>query len=101
MYTYITEENHEFKKAKGINKNFVDDELKYEDYKNVSFNRSYMAYEFKTKIKMYEPTELIKLICLVTMMKNINLMDIVGYHIFINLLANYIKIYSPNIDHLF
>ena len=26
-------DNHEFKKAKG--NNFVDDELKYEDYKNV------------------------------------------------------------------
>ena len=78
MYTYITEGNHEFKKAKGINKNFVDDELKYEDYKNVFFNRSNMTYEFKTKIKIYEPIELIKLICLVTMMKNINLMNILG-----------------------
>ena len=38
MYTFITEDNHESKKAKGI----IDDELKYEDYKNALFNRSYM-----------------------------------------------------------
>ena len=31
IYTFITEENHEYKKAKGINENFVDDELKHED----------------------------------------------------------------------
>ena len=37
MYTFITENNHESKKARGINKNDVDDELKYEDYKNVLF----------------------------------------------------------------
>ena len=30
---------------KGINKNVVDDELKYEDYKNVLFNRSCMRHE--------------------------------------------------------
>ena len=35
MCTFVTEDNHEFKKAKGISKNVVDDELKYEDYKNV------------------------------------------------------------------
>ena len=39
MYTFITKENHESEKAKCINKKFADDELKYEDYKNVSFNR--------------------------------------------------------------
>ena len=33
------------KKQKKINKNVVDDELKYEDYKNVLFNRSYMRHE--------------------------------------------------------
>ena len=31
----ITEENHKSKKAKDINKNVDDDELKYENYKNV------------------------------------------------------------------
>ena len=41
MYTFITEDNHESKKEKDIMKNVVDDELKYEDYKNVLFNRSY------------------------------------------------------------
>ena len=35
MFTFITKYNHEFKKAKGINKKVVDDELKYEDCKNV------------------------------------------------------------------
>lgn len=40
MRAVITEGNHECKKSKGINKKFVDDELKYEDYKNVSENRS-------------------------------------------------------------
>ena len=41
MYTFITEDNHESKKEKDIMKNVVDDKLKYEDYKNVLFNRSY------------------------------------------------------------
>ena len=34
MYAFISEDNHESKKVKGINKNVVNDELKYEDYKN-------------------------------------------------------------------
>ena len=45
IYTLITEEKHESKKAKDINKNVIDDELKYEDYKNVLFNKSYMRNE--------------------------------------------------------
>ena len=45
LYTYITEEDHESKKAKDINKNYVDDELKYEAYKNVLFNRTYKRHE--------------------------------------------------------
>ena len=45
MYTFIKEGNHESEKAKGINKNAVDDELKYEDYKNVLFNRSYIRHK--------------------------------------------------------
>ena len=45
IYTLITEEKHESKKAKDINKNVIDDELKYEDYKNVLFNKSYMRDE--------------------------------------------------------
>ena len=39
IYTFITKENHESEKTKCINKKFADDELKYEDYKNVSFKR--------------------------------------------------------------
>ena len=37
MYTFMTGDNHKCKKAKGINKNAVDDERNYEDYKNVWF----------------------------------------------------------------
>ena len=35
----------ESEKAKGINKNVVADELKYEDYNNVLFHKSYMRHE--------------------------------------------------------
>ena len=45
MYTFITECNHESEKAKAINKNVVDDELKYEDYQNASLSRLYMRHE--------------------------------------------------------
>ena len=45
MFTFITEDNHESLKEKGIIKNVVDDKLKYEDYKNFLFNKSYMRYE--------------------------------------------------------
>ena len=41
-YRFITEDNHKSKKAKGIDRNVVDDELKYENHKNVLFNRSYV-----------------------------------------------------------
>ena len=46
MYTFTTEENHEGKKWKGINKN-VDDKLIYEEYKYVLSNRSYMRHELR------------------------------------------------------
>ena len=45
MCTFITEDNYESKKAKSINKNNVNDELNYEDYKIALFNRSYMRHE--------------------------------------------------------
>ena len=48
MQTFITEDNHESKKAKGFDENVIDDELKYEDYKNVLFNRLYMRLEIKS-----------------------------------------------------
>ena len=35
IYIFIIKGNHESSKAKGINKNNVDDELKAKDYKNV------------------------------------------------------------------
>ena len=53
MYISITEANHNSKKQKFIYKNAIDDEQKYEDYKKVSFNRSYMrdkGTEFKANI---------------------------------------------------
>ena len=41
IQTFITEDYHECKVAKDINKNIVDDELKYEDYKN-GLNKEYV-----------------------------------------------------------
>ena len=38
MYVFRTEDNLYFKKANGINKSAVDDELQHEDYENVLFN---------------------------------------------------------------
>ena len=79
MYTFMTEESYESKKVKGIGKNVVDDGLKYEDYKNGSFNKSYMI-QSKTD-------NIVKFLCLLRITKNIYLnMDIVGYYSFINLL---------------
>ena len=45
MYTSITKDNQESTKIKSVNKNVVDNELKYEDCKNVLFNWLYMRYE--------------------------------------------------------
>ena len=45
MHNFKTGGNHESKKAKGINKNVVDDELKFEDYKSYLLNISYMRHE--------------------------------------------------------
>ena len=45
MYTFVTEDSHESKKARYINKKVVDDEQKYGKYKNVLFNLSYMGYK--------------------------------------------------------
>ena len=56
MYTFITEGNHESKKTKGINKNAVADELKFEDYKNILFNRSCMRHETnRIQSKVHNP----------------------------------------------
>ena len=41
MYIFITEYNKQSKKAKSINKNDVNEKLKYENYKTVLFNRWY------------------------------------------------------------
>lgn len=38
MYVFRTEDNLYCKKANGINKSAVDDELQHEDYENVLFN---------------------------------------------------------------
>ena len=51
---------------------------------------------------MQDRIELMKYLYLLTMTKNIYLnMDIVDYHIFINLLVNHRKIISSNADILF
>ena len=86
MYTIYT---------KGINKDIVDDELRYEDYKNVLFNRSYMRHEMnriQSKAHNIGSYKFNKFPCLLTMINNIYFkMDIANYYIFINLLVNHIK----------
>ena len=53
MHIFTTKDNHESKKAKGINKNIDDDELKHEDYKIFWFNRSYMRHKInRTQAKI-------------------------------------------------
>ena len=51
MYTFITKDNHESKKAKDNNKNVVGDELTNENYKNVLFNRSSLRHETNRILK--------------------------------------------------
>ena len=106
MDTFITKDNHEPKKVKYVNKNVVDEELKYKDYKIVLFNRSYMKHEMNRiqskdhNIGSYTVYE--KFLYFLKMKKYIYLkMDILGYHIFINLLVNHIKTISLNLGNLF
>ena len=47
MYTYISEDSHESKRAKVIYKNVVEVEIKFEDYKNALFNWVYMRHNKK------------------------------------------------------
>ena len=98
MYTFITEYNHEFKKAKGINEDVVVDELNYEDYKNILFNKSYTRHEMNRiqskdhNVGLYRVN---KISLSFYDSKNIYLkLDIVGYHIFINLCINHCKMIS-------
>ena len=44
MYMHITEDNHDCKKTKGINKNVADDKLKYEDCKNILYSGIHMRH---------------------------------------------------------
>lgn len=100
IYTFITEDNHKSIKARGVNKNVVDTELIYEDFKNILFNGLYMIRLSKdhnaglygineTSLSSYND-------------KNIYLnIDIVYYHIFINLLLNHIKKISSDVDNFF
>ena len=68
MYTFITRENQESKKAKYINENHVDDELKYEDYKKKQIkNRSYKRHEVNRIESKDHITGLF--LCLLTMIK--------------------------------
>ena len=64
MYTFITEDNHEYKKAKRINKTAGDDKLKYGDYKNVLFNR-YKMNTIKSKDHNIE-SYIINKVCLLS-----------------------------------
>ena len=45
VHTFIRKDNHKSKKAKDINRNVIDDEVKYENYNNVLLNSSSMRYE--------------------------------------------------------
>ena len=45
IHTFIRKDNHKSKKAKDINRNVIDNEVKYESYNNVLFNSSSMRYE--------------------------------------------------------
>ena len=68
MYTFITRENQESKKAKDINENLVNDELKYEDYKKKQIkNRSYKRHEANRIESKDHITGLF--LCLLTMTK--------------------------------
>ena len=57
--------------------------------------------KIQSKDQKIDRIELIKFLCLLTMIKNIYLrVGIVGYHIFINLLVNHLKTIFSNIDNL-
>ena len=100
IYTFITEDNHKSIKARGINKNVVDTELIYEDFKNILFNGLYMIRLSKDhNAGLYGINE--KSLSSYND-KNIYLnIDIVYYHIFINLLLNHIKKISSDVDNFF
>ena len=44
-YTYITKDEHEYKKVKGIYNSVVEDELKHESYKNAFLNATHMNHK--------------------------------------------------------
>ena len=93
MYTFMVEDNHESKKAKGINKKVVADELKYEDYKSVLFNRSYVRHEtnrIQSKNHNIGLHRIRRFICPLTIIKTIYL-KMADCHIFINLLVKHTK----------
>ena len=84
----MTQDIKESKIAKDINKNVADDKLKHKNYKNVYFNRRYMRHEVNRihsknhNIGLYRR----RVLCVLTKTENRYLkMDIVGYHIIINL----------------
>ena len=105
MYTFKREDTLEFKKAKDVSKNVVDDELKFEDYKNVLLNRWYMRHEInriQSKNHNIVTCKINKVSLSCDDDKNICLnMDIVGYLIFTNLLINHKEMMSSKIDNIF
>ena len=92
MFTFITEDNHDSKNAKDINENAVDDELKYEAYKNVLFHRSCMGHRIN---KIQSKYHNIQFHVLLTMIKNMYL------KMFINLFINHIKIILSHMENCF
>ena len=96
MYTYITEDEHECKKAKSINNIIVDDALKYEKYKNILFNATYMNHEMNRiqRKNHHSGTYTINKIsfsCYNDKNYHILKMETMGHRIFINLLVNHTK----------
>ena len=70
LYAFMIKDIHESNKTKGINKNNVDDELKFKDYKSVQFKRLYMRHEMnRIRSIIQNCTELIKFLSPLTMTK--------------------------------
>ena len=92
-------------KAQGVNKNVVDDEIKFKACKNGLFNGLHMRHEMnriQSKDHQIGTYRKIKPSFSCYDDENIYLkMDTVDYHIFINLLVNHTKIILSNIDNLF
>ena len=84
--------NHESKKAKVINNNVVNDELKYQDDKLFCSNMRHEMNKIQNKDQAIGLYRINKISCLLMIVTNIySKIDIVVYYIFINVLVNHVK----------